>query len=115
MLFHNPTKLEISFRAGDLAWKVGPGEDCDIPPNVSYIVAARGLPLVAGTGGGARAEAVVPPPVRARLQPGVESGPEPSDAEPPADFDRGAPAVDAAAERLRAAGAVLPMKKGKGR
>ncbi len=110
MLFHNPTKQALRFKIGSLAYDVPAGADCDIPPNVAYVVADRGLPLVEGPGGGERIEASVPAPVIKRMPPGIMTGE--ADTELPFDDsdDDEATVVSETVEKLKSQGASFKSK-----
>lgn len=114
MLYRNSLDRQIDFQIGALKWSVPAGGECDIPPNLTYVIKPRGLPLALGGAGGEHVEAeVVKADAPARLLPGVAVGPDPSDEPAPEVEEDDAPAVTAAAERLRSQGAF--PRKGKGR
>lgn len=106
MLFHNPSGKHLRFKLGSLVYDVPPGAECDIAPDIAFVVAKRGLPLVQGSAGGERVEAsIAEPPPPKRYPSGVASSAAP--AEP---YEGEAPQVDDAIDRLADAG-VLPRRR----
>lgn len=114
MIFHNDTAHTVIFEVSQLHYEVPGGSECDIPPHLAYVVAARGLWLKPGPhpSGGERVEAtVVTPSPKPQLPPGVATGPESEDRD---DDSEPVDQVDTVIGKLAASGA-LPVapKKGK--
>lgn len=104
-IFKNISGSTLSFEVGKERFDVPPGESCEIPRALAYVVEARGLPLVRHAGE-ATVEATDARPAPARLPPGVENvGADPDEDEP--NEAEGAEGVDAAlaAQGVRASGA----------
>jgi hypothetical protein len=119
VVFRNPTEHTLRFEIRDLVYEVPPGGECDVPPNLAYVVAARGLPLVEGSQGGERVEATVAAPAVVRRLPGVEVGlgkgeADEEDAEDvEADDSPAVAQVEEAASKLRSSGVLPKGKRGR--
>lgn len=44
--FSNPTERPLRFELGAMRYELAPGEACDIPDELAYVVARRGMALV---------------------------------------------------------------------
>lgn len=127
-IYHNANPDQMTFELGGERYKLPSGAECEIPRNLEYCVAARGLALTKGRAPSADAPVVEPTPevpARVVLPPGVEVGPrrdgddeddaEVAEGDDSAEAHEGAAAVDAAVSELAAAGVTVPGAQPQGR
>ena len=73
-IYHNANPDQMTFELGGERYKLPSGAECEIPRNLEYCVAARGLALTKGRAPSADAPVVEPTPevpARVVLPPGV--------------------------------------------
>lgn len=107
--FGNPTDVVQRFVVGDLRYEVQPGGTCDLPDELAYVVARRGMALVPADDAEGQPTARVTPMASVRPLPPPPDEDDDEDETPPPAPDDPAAAIEAAA---RLTGRAPRPKKG---